>query len=160
MKIQISDSIRYIGVDDLDLDLFESQYVVPEGMSYNSYLILDEKVAIMDTADARKGDEWHARLEEELQGRTPDYLVSHHMEPDHAALIARVAAEFPTLKIVLSAQAQKMLGQFFDADLTGRTMVVKEGDTLSLGRHTLSFIAAPMVHWPEVLMSYEIPVGC
>ena len=155
MKIQISDSIRYIGVDDLDLDLFESQYVVPEGMSYNSYLILDEKVAIMDTADARKGDEWHARLEEELQGRTPDYLVSHHMEPDHAALIARVAAEFPTLKIVLSAQAQKMLGQFFDADLTGRTMVVKEGDTLCLGRHTLSFIAAPMVHWPEVLMSYE-----
>ena len=155
MKIQISDSIRYIGVDDLDLDLFESQYVVPEGMSYNSYLILDEKVAIMDTADARKGDEWHARLEEELQGRTPDYLVSHHMEPDHAALIARVAAEFPTLKIVLSAQARKMLGQFFDADLTGRTMVVKEGDTLCLGRHTLSFIAAPMVHWPEVLMSYE-----
>lgn len=155
MKIQISDSIRYIGVDDLDLDLFESQYVVPEGMSYNSYLILDEKVAIMDTADARKGDEWHARLEEELQGRTPDYLVSHHMEPDHAALIARVATEFPTLKIVLSAQAQKMLGQFFDADLTGRTMVVKEGDTLCLGRHTLSFIAAPMVHWPEVLMSYE-----
>ncbi len=155
MKIQISDSIRYIGVDDLDLDLFESQYVVPEGMSYNSYLILDEKVAIMDTADARKGDEWHARLEEELQGRTPDYLVSHHMEPDHAALIARVAAEFPTLKIILSAQAQKMLGQFFDADLTGRTMVVKEGDTLCLGRHTLSFIAAPMVHWPEVLMSYE-----
>ena len=155
MKIQISDSIRYIGVDDLDLDLFESQYVVPEGMSYNSYLILDEKVAIMDTADARKGDEWHARLEEELQGRTPDYLVSHHMEPDHAALIARVAAEFPTLKIVLSAQAQKMLGQFFDADLTSRTMVVKEGDTLCLGRHTLSFIAAPMVHWPEVLMSYE-----
>ena len=155
MKIQISDSIRYIGVDDLDLDLFESQYVVPEGMSYNSYLILDEKVAIMDTADARKGDEWHARLEEELQGRTPDYLVSHHMEPDHAALIARVAAEFPTLKIVLSAQAQKRLGQFFDADLTGRTMVVKEGDTLCLGRHTLSFIAAPMVHWPEVLMSYE-----
>ena len=155
MKIQISDSIRYIGVDDLDLDLFESQYVVPEGMSYNSYLILDEKVAIMDTADARKGDEWHARLEEELQGRTPDYLVSHHMEPDHAALIARVAAEFPTLMIVLSAQAQKMLGQFFDADLTGRTMVVKEGDTLCLGRHTLSFIAAPMVHWPEVLMSYE-----
>ena len=155
MKIQISDSIRYIGVDDLDLDLFESQYVVPDGMSYNSYLILDEKVAIMDTADARKGDEWHARLEEELQGRTPDYLVSHHMEPDHAALIARVAAEFPTLKIVLSAQAQKMLGQFFDADLTGRTMVVKEGDTLCLGRHTLSFIAAPMVHWPEVLMSYE-----
>ena len=155
MKIKISDSIRYIGVDDLDLDLFESQYVVPEGMSYNSYLILDEKVAIMDTADARKGDEWHARLEEELQGRTPDYLVSHHMEPDHAALIARVAAEFPTLKIILSAQAQKMLGQFFDADLTGRTMVVKEGDTLCLGRHTLSFIAAPMVHWPEVLMSYE-----
>ncbi len=156
MNIKISESIRYIGVDDLDIDLFESQYVVPEGMSYNSYLILDDKVAIMDTADRGKADEWHARLVEELGDRQPDYLVVHHMEPDHAAQIARVAEEFPQLQIVLSAQAQRMLPQFFEcADFGGRTLVVKEGDTLSLGRHTLHFIAAPMVHWPEVLMSFE-----
>ena len=156
MKPELTKDIRYIGVDDLDIDLFEGQYKVPEGMSYNSYLILDEKVAIMDTADRRKGDEWHRNLTEALAGRTPDYLVVHHMEPDHASLIARVAEEFPALQIVLSAQAQKMLSQFFEhTDFTGRTLVVREGDTLPLGRHTLTFIAAPMVHWPEVLMSYE-----
>ena len=156
MKPELTKDIRYIGVDDLDIDLFEGQYKVPEGMSYNSYLILDEKVAIMDTADRRKGDEWHRNLTEALAGRTPDYLVVHHMEPDHASLIARVAEEFPALQIVLSVQAQKMLSQFFEhTDFTGRTLVVREGDTLPLGRHTLTFIAAPMVHWPEVMMSYE-----
>ncbi|MCR4922272.1 MAG: FprA family A-type flavoprotein [Bacteroidaceae bacterium] len=154
--MNISDSIRYIGVDDLDIDLFEGQYNVPEGMSYNSYLILDEKVAIMDTADGRKGDEWHRNLIAALDGRKPDYLVVHHMEPDHASLVAQTAEEFPSMQIVLSAQAQKMLPQFFEhSDFTGRTRVVKEGDTLPLGRHSLTFISAPMVHWPEVMMSYE-----
>ncbi|MCR5849323.1 MAG: FprA family A-type flavoprotein [Bacteroidaceae bacterium] len=149
-------SIKYIGVDDLDIDLFESQYVVPEGMSYNSYLIEDEKIAIMDTADRRKGEEWKANLAEALAGRKPDYLVSHHMEPDHASLIADVLSAYPDCKLVCSAQAMKMLPNFFDGfDFTGRVMTVKEGDTLDLGSHTLHFIGAPMVHWPEVIMSYE-----
>lgn len=156
MDIKISDTIKYIGVDDLDIDLFESQYVVPEGMSYNSYLILDEKVAIMDTADQRKGEEWLQNLDAALAGRTPDYLVTHHMEPDHASMIARVIEKYPTLTVVLSAPAAKMLPNFFvNADFNGRTLLVKEGDTLSLGSHELHFVAAPMVHWPEVLMSYE-----
>ena len=149
-------SIKYIGVDDLDIDLFESQYIVPEGMSYNSYLIEDEKIAIMDTADRRKGDEWKANLTAALAGRKPDYLVAHHMEPDHASLIAEVLSAYPELQLVCSAQAIKMLPNFFDGiQLDGRTITVKEGDTLSLGSHTLHFIAAPMVHWPEVMMSYE-----
>ena len=149
-------SIKYIGVDDLDIDLFESQYVVPEGMSYNSYLIEDDKIAVMDTADRRKGDEWKANLTAALAGRQPDYLVAHHMEPDHAALIADVLSAYPTLQLVCSAQALKMLPNFFDGfNFEGRVITVKEGDTLSLGSHTLSFIAAPMVHWPEVIMSYE-----
>ena len=149
-------SIKYIGVDDLDIDLFESQYVVPEGMSYNSYLIEDEKIAIMDTADRRKADEWKANLKEALAGRKPDYLISHHMEPDHASLIADVLSAFPEMKLVCSAQALKMLPNFFDGfPFEGRVLTVKEGDTLSLGSHTLHFIAAPMVHWPEVIMSYE-----
>ena len=151
-----SGTIRGIGVDDLDIDLFESQYHVPEGISYNSYLILDEQVALLDTADQRKSQAWWDNLTGALEGRPVDYLIVHHMEPDHAANIARVAAAFPQAKIVLSAAAQKMLPNFFpDADLTSRCQVVKEGDTLSLGSHTLQFIAAPMVHWPEVLMSYE-----
>ena len=154
---EISAAIRYIGVDDLDIDLFESQYVVPEGMSYNSYLILDEQIAIMDTADQRKGTEWLNNLEKALDGRTPSYLVSHHMEPDHAALIATVMERYPELQLVLSAQAQKMMANFFEGkDFSGRTQVVKEGDQISLGNHTLQFIAAPMVHWPEVIMSYEL----
>ena len=154
--MNISEKIRYIGVDDLDIDLFESQYRVPEGMSYNSYVILDEKVAVMDTADQRKKVEWQKRLLDTLEGREVDYLVVHHMEPDHAACIAGMAAAYPAMKIVLSAAAAKMLPNFFpEADLTGRLVIVKEGDTLALGRHTLQFIAAPMVHWPEVLMSYE-----
>ena len=149
-------SIKYIGVDDLDIDLFESQYVVPEGMSYNSYLIEDEKIAIMDTADRRKGEEWKTNLKEALAGRQPDYLVAHHMEPDHAALIADMLSAYPDMKLVCSAQALKMLPNFFDGfNFADRVLTVKEGDTLSLGNHTLHFIAAPMVHWPEVIMSYE-----
>jgi len=148
--------IKYIGVDDLDIDLFESQYVVPEGMSYNSYLIEDDKIAIMDTADRRKGDEWKANLTAALAGRQPDYLVAHHMEPDHAALIADMLSAYPEMQLVCSAQALKMLPNFFDDfNFEGRVITVKEGDTLSLGSHTLHFIAAPMVHWPEVIMSYE-----
>ena len=149
-------SIKYIGVDDLDLDLFESQYVVPEGMSYNSYLIEDEKIAILDTADRRKAEEWKANLNEALAGRQPDYLVVHHMEPDHAALVAEVLETYPELQLVCSPQALKMLPDFFgNVSFEGRVITVKEGDTLVLGHHVLHFIAAPMVHWPEVVMSYE-----
>ena len=152
----MSDTIKYIGVDDLDIDLFESQYVVPEGMSYNSYLIDDEKIAIMDTADRRKGDEWKANLKAALNGRQPDYLVAHHMEPDHSALIAWMLETYPGLQLVCSAQAAKMLSNFFEGfNFEGRVMTVKEGDTLSLGKHELKFITAAMVHWPEVIMSYD-----
>ena len=154
--MNISEKIRYIGVDDLDIDLFESQYHVPEGMSYNSYIILDEKVAVLDTADKRKSEAWWNNLTECLQGRQVDYLIVHHMEPDHAANIARMAEAFPSMKIVLSAAATKMVPNFFPThDLSSQLLVVKEGDTIALGEHTLQFIAAPMVHWPEVLMSYE-----
>lgn len=152
----MSDTIKYIGVDDLDIDLFESQYVVPEGMSYNSYLIDDEKIAVMDTADRRKGDEWKAKLQAALNGRQPDYLVAHHMEPDHSALIAWMLETYPALQLVCSAQAAKMLSNFFEGfNFEGRVMTVKEGDTLSLGKHELKFITAAMVHWPEVIMSYD-----
>ncbi len=152
----ISDTIKYIGVDDLDIDLFESQYVVPEGMSYNSYLIDDEKIAVMDTADRRKGEAWKANLKAALNGRQPDYLVAHHMEPDHAALIAEMLETYPHLQLVCSAQAVKMLPNFFEGlNFEGRVITVKEGDTLKLGQHTLQFISAPMVHWPEVIMSYD-----
>ncbi|MBR3941385.1 MAG: FprA family A-type flavoprotein [Bacteroidaceae bacterium] len=154
--MEITSSIKYVGVDDLDIDLFESQYIVPDGMAYNSYIILDEKVAIMDTADARKGAEWWANVEETLAGRVPDYLVVHHLEPDHAALIAEVMERWPTVKIVATATAVKMLPQFFaGVDFSDRVVAVKEGDTLSLGAHTLQFIVAPMIHWPEVMVSYE-----
>ena len=154
--MKITDTIRYIGVDDLDIDLFESQYVVPEGMSYNSYVILDEKIAVMDTVDVRKGEEWKANLTAVLDGRQPDYLVVHHMEPDHASLIAEAVNTYPAMKVVLSAAAAKMLPNFFEGtDFEGRVLSVKEGDSLSLGTHILQFIAAPMVHWPEVIMSYE-----
>ena len=152
----ISDTIKYIGVDDLDIDLFESQYVVPEGMSYNSYLIDDEKIAVMDTVDCRKAEEWKENLKVALNGRQPDYLVAHHMEPDHSALIAWMLETYPELQLVCSAQAVKMLPNFFDGfDFTGRVMTVKEGDTLSLGKHELKFIGAAMIHWPEVIMSYD-----
>ena len=152
----ISDTIKYIGVDDLDIDLFESQYVVPEGMSYNSYLIDDEKIAVLDTADRRKGEEWKVNLTAALNGRQPDYLVVHHMEPDHSALIAWMLETYPGVQLVCSAQAVKMLSNFFESvDFTGRVITVKEGDILALGKHTLQFIGAAMVHWPEVIMSYD-----
>lgn len=154
--MEISASIKYVGVDDLDIDLFESQYIVPDGMAYNSYIILDEKVAIMDTVDARKGAEWWANVESVLAGRTPDYLVVQHLEPDHASLVAQVLEKYPTLQVVATSKAVQMMPQFFDAtDFTGRCIAVKEGDILSLGNHKLQFIVAPMVHWPEVMLSYE-----
>jgi len=156
MVKNLSDKVKYIGVDDLDLDLFESQYIVPEGMAYNSYLILDEKVAVMDTADARKADEWKANLKEALAGRQPDYLVVHHMEPDHSALIAWALDEFPSLVLVASAKAIQMLSQFFEnINVEDRTLPVKEGSVLELGEHKLRFIGAPMVHWPEVMVSFD-----
>ena len=148
--------IKYIGVDDLDLDLFESQYVVPEGMSYNSYLIEDDKIAVMDTADARKADAWKQNLQKALDGRAPSYLIAHHMEPDHAALIAWVLETYPGTQLVCSTLAAKMLPNFFDGfPFEGRVREIKEGDTLELGHHTLQFLSAAMVHWPEVIMSYE-----
>lgn len=154
--MDVTSKIKYIGVDDLDIDLFESQYVVPNGMAYNSYVILDEKVAVMDTCDVRKADEWKANLKAALNGRTPDYLVAHHMEPDHASLIADMLAEYPELQLVASAKAIQMLPQFFEGiQLDGRTITVKEGAQLALGEHTLTFYAAPMVHWPEVMVSYD-----
>lgn len=154
--MQISENIRYIGVDDLDIDLFESQYVVPEGMSYNSYVILDNKIAVMDTTDDRTANQWKENLRAALAGRTPDYLVAHHMEPDHASLIAEALQLYPSMTLVTSAGAVKMLPNFFEGfDFAERILVVKEGDTLNLGSHTLHFVAAPMVHWPEVIMSYE-----
>ena len=148
--------IKYIGVDDLDLDLFESQYVVPEGMSYNSYLIEDEKIAVLDTVDARKADAWKQNLQKALDGRAPSYLIAHHMEPDHAALIAWVLETYPGTQLVCSTLAAKMLPNFFDGfPFEGRVREIKEGDTLELGHHTLQFLSAAMVHWPEVIMSYE-----
>ena len=152
----LSDKVKYIGVDDLDLDLFESQYIVPEGMAYNSYVILDDKVAVLDTADVRKADEWKQNLQEALSGRQPDYLVVHHMEPDHSALIAWALSEFPALTLVASAKAIQMLEQFFEGiQIDGRTLAVKEGSVLELGEHKLRFIGAPMVHWPEVMVSFD-----
>ena len=153
---QLNQKVAYIGSDDLDIDLFESQYIVPEGVSYNSYLILDQKTAILDTSDARKGSEWKESLAGALGGRKPDYLVVHHLEPDHSALIAWVLQEYPEVTVVAGAQALRMLPQFFEGfRLDGRTLAVKEGDVLSLGEHSLRFIAAPMVHWPEVMMSFD-----
>ena len=155
-NVTISDSIKYIGVDDTTLDLFESQYIVPNGVSYNSYIILDEKVAVMDTVDARKTDEWFSNLTNTLNGRTVDYIVISHLEPDHAANIQMLAEKSPQAKLVLSAKAKAMLPQFFDiADLDSRCMAVAEGEELSLGSHTLKFFMAPMVHWPEVMVEYE-----
>lgn len=155
MNVTISDAVKYIGVDDTTIDLFESQYVVPEGVSYNSYLILDEKVALMDTVDKRGMEEWEKKLLVALDGRKVDYLVVHHLEPDHAGSIARLVELFPDVTLVGSAKTFQMMPQFFDFDLEGRTMAVAEGDTLSLGEHTLTFLMAPMVHWPEVMVSYE-----
>lgn len=153
--VKISDSVIYIGADDKNIDLFESQYVVPNGMAYNSYVILDEKVAVMDTVDNRVTDIWLENLEKVLAGRTVDYLVVQHMEPDHSSNIQRLAEKYPDMKIVGNAKTFVMMSQFFDFDFSERTVVVKEGDTLSLGSHTLQFIMAPMIHWPEVMVTYE-----
>ena len=156
MISNVTETIKYIGVDDTTIDLFESQYIVPNGISYNSYLIKDEKIAIMDTVDLRKGEEWFTNLEEALEGRTPDYLVVQHMEPDHAGNIANLLAKYPAIKIVASAKAIQMMPQFFeDTCFEGKTIAVKEGETLNLGVHTLQFFMAPMVHWPEVMVTYD-----
>ncbi len=152
----ITETIKYIGVDDTDIDLFESQYVVPNGVSYNSYVIFDEKIAIMDTVDPRKGSEWIENLQRALDGRKPDYLVVQHLEPDHAGNIAKVMELYPEMQVVASDKAVKMLPQFFyDTQFEGRVIGVKEGGTLSLGGRTLHFVMAPMVHWPEVMVSYD-----
>lgn len=156
MKVQISDAVKYIGVDDKTIDLFESQYIVPNGISYNSYVIMDEKIALMDTVDKRKTDEWLANLEEALDGKVPDYLVISHLEPDHASNIKLIADKYPSMKLVGNAKTFSMMPQYFEAlDLTDRTVTVKEGDELELGSHTLKFFMAPMVHWPEVMVTYE-----
>ncbi len=153
--MRVTEEIKYIGVNDHRIDLFEGQYVVENGMAYNSYLILDEQVAVMDTVDARFGKEWLSNLAAQLRGRTPDYLVVHHMEPDHSASIALFMNAYPDAKIVASAKAFPMMKQFFGTDFSNRQVVVGEGDTLTLGRHTLTFVTAPMIHWPEVIMSYD-----
>ncbi len=155
MKVTISDSIKYIGTDDKTIDLFESQYVVPNGVSYNSYVIIDDKIAVMDTVDKRKTDEWISNLEQALDGRTPDYLVISHLEPDHSSNIKLIAEKYPDIKFVGNAKTFNMLPQFFDVDLDGRIVTVKEGDVLDLGVHKLNFAMAPMVHWPEVMVTYE-----
>ena len=158
---KISSAILGVGVDDTTLDLFESQYPVPAGVSYNSYVILDEKVAVLDTVDARATDAWLENLSQALAGRMPDYLVVSHMEPDHGANIARLAAAYPAMQVVGNAKTFVMMDQFFGAQAVAadRRVVVKEGDTLSLGSHTLQFVLAPMVHWPEVMLSYETSEG-
>ncbi|MBD9030121.1 MAG: FprA family A-type flavoprotein [Butyrivibrio crossotus] len=151
----VSDSVKYIGVDDTDIDLFESQYPVPDGVSYNSYVILDDKIAVMDTVDERKTDEWFSNLTEVLEDRQPDYLVISHLEPDHSSNIERLAVRYPDMKLVGNAKTFQMLPQFFDMDFSERSIVVKEGEELSLGTHKLVFYMAPMVHWPEVMVTYE-----
>ena len=151
----ITNDIRYIGVNDHQVDLFEGQYVVPNGMSYNSYVILDEKVAIMDTVDQHFTEEWLNNIEKVLEGRQPDYLVVHHMEPDHSANIHKFLTKYPNAVVVSSAKAFTMMKQFFGTDYADRRIVVGEGDTLTLGKHTLTFVTAPMIHWPEVIVSYD-----
>lgn len=151
----ISDSIKYIGADDRDIDLFESQYVVENGVSYNSYLVMDEKVALMDTVDKRGLEEWSKNLDQALEGRSVDYIVVQHMEPDHAGSLAYAIEKFPNATVVGTAKTFVFIKQFFDVDIEDRKLEVKEGDTLSLGSHTLTFLMAPMVHWPEVMVTYE-----
>ncbi len=153
-QLHVSEAVRYIGVDDTTIDLFESQYVVPNGVSYNSYLILDEKAAVMDTVDRRATAAWLQNLEEQLAGRKPDYLVLHHLEPDHAGSVRALLEKYPDITLVGNAKTFGMLPKYYDYD-PAHTVTVKEGDTLSLGAHTLSFVLAPMVHWPEVMVSYE-----
>lgn len=155
MNIKITDTIIYAGVDDKTIDLFESQYVVPNGISYNSYVIIDDKITVMDTVDKRATDEWLANVEKILDGREPSYLVISHLEPDHAANIARFAEKYPTAQLVGNSKTFAMLPQFFDRDFSDRHVVVGEGDELCLGEHTLVFATAPMVHWPEVMVTYD-----
>ena len=156
---EISESIKYIGADDPDIDLFESQYDVPEGMCYNSYIILDDKIAVLDTVDKRVTEEWLANLDKVLNGRTPDYLVINHLEPDHSSNIVKIAEKYPDMKLIGNAKTFAMLPQFFDFNFEGRTVTVKEGDTIDLGSHKLTFYMAPMVHWPEVMVTYEQTEG-
>ena len=151
----ITDDIKYIGVNDHEIDLFEGQYIVPNGMAYNSYVILDEKIAVLDSVDAKFTTEWLANVREALNGRTPDYFIVQHMEPDHSANIANFMQEYADVKIVASAKAFVMMKQFFGTDFPEQQMVVKEGDKLSLGKHELTFVMAPMVHWPEVMVTYD-----
>ena len=153
--MEITKDIRYIGVNDHDLDLFEGQYIVPNGMSYNSYMILDEKIAVFDTVDRKFGEEWLGNISQNLGGRQPDYLVVQHMEPDHSANIAAFMDVYPKATIVSSAKSFTMIKQFFGTDFSENQLVVKDGDTLSLGAHTLTFVGAPMVHWPEVIVTYD-----
>lgn len=153
--MNITNDIKYVGVDDREIDLFEGQYVVPDGMAYNSYVIMDEKIAVMDSVDARFGDEWLANIKETLGDRTPDYLVVQHMEPDHSANVSTFLATYPGATVVASDKAFAMMKQFFGTDYADRRVVVKSGDALSLGKHTLTFLAAPMVHWPEVIVTYD-----
>ena len=153
--MKVTSDIKYIGVNDHQVDLFEGQYVVPNGMAYNSYVILDEKIAVMDTVDGNFTGEWLGNLRQALNGRTPDYLVVQHMEPDHSANIDIFLREYPGAVVVASAKAFAMMGQFFGSDYADRRIVVGEGDTLDLGRHTLTFVTAPMVHWPEVIVTYD-----
>lgn len=155
MLKSVSDSVKYVGADDKTIDLFESQYVVPNGMSYNSYVILDDKIAVLDTIDRRKSDEWFENLAEVLGDKTPDYLVVSHLEPDHAYNIQKLAEKYPAMKLVGNAKTFNMIPQFFTLDLTDRTVSVKEGDSIDLGNHKLTFYMAPMVHWPEVMVTYE-----
>ena len=153
--MQITDDIKYIGVNDHDIDLFEGQYTVENGMAYNSYVIIDEKIAVMDTVDTNFEEEWLNNLKAVLSGRTPDYLIVQHMEPDHSASIDAFVKAYPETVIVASAPAFTMMKQFFGTDYADKRQVIKEGDSLSLGAHTLQFIAAPMVHWPEVMVTYD-----
>ncbi|MBQ8755596.1 MAG: FprA family A-type flavoprotein [Lentisphaeria bacterium] len=153
--MKITDDILYIGVNDHEVDLFEGQYVVPNGMAYNSYVIMDEKIAVMDTVDARFGGEWLKNLENVLNGRKPDYLIVQHMEPDHSANTAKFLEVYPEAKVVASQKAFTMMQNFFGSDYADRRVVVGEGDPLALGKHTLAFVTAPMVHWPEVIVTYD-----
>ena len=154
-KLKITDDIKYVGVNDHQIDLFEGQYIVPNGMAYNSYAIVDEKIAIMDSVDASFGDEWFENIEKVLSGRKPDYLIVQHMEPDHSANVLNFANKYPEAIIVSSTRAFPMMKNFFGTDFSERRIVVKEGDSLSLGKHNLSFVEAPMVHWPEVIVTYD-----
>lgn len=154
-NVAITDTIQYLGVDDKTIDLFESQYIVPNGVSYNSYAIMDDKIAVMDSVDARAEEEWFANLDKVLGGRLPDYLVVSHLEPDHAGNIQKFMEKYPAAQIVVNAKALSMLPQFFTLPMNERSVVVKEGDELALGKHILTFVMAPMVHWPEVMVTYD-----